>query len=100
MELKPSAQATEADIIVFCRDQMPGFKTHGQFLVSYDAFKAHYSLFPASEAVIEALGDELAPHLAGKGTIRFRADQPIPVSLVTRIVQVRLAEEREARAKR
>ena len=31
---------------------MPGFKTHGQFLVSYDAFKAHYSLFPASDEVV------------------------------------------------
>jgi len=48
--------------------------------------------------VVQALGDELTPHLAGKGTIRFRADQPIPVSLVTRIVQVRVGEEALARA--
>lgn len=72
--------------------QMPAFRTHGQFLVSYAAFKSHYSLFPASKAVIEALGDELTAHLAGKGTIRFRADTPIPTALVTRIVEVRLAE--------
>lgn len=72
---------------------MPALRSHGgQFLVSYAAFKDHYSLFPASEAVVEALGDELTPYLAGKGTIRFPADKPIPVATVTKILMVRLAE--------
>jgi uncharacterized protein YdhG (YjbR/CyaY superfamily) len=73
--------------------QMPAFRSHGgQFLVSYAAFKHHYSLFPASGAVIEALGDALAPYLAGKGTIRFPADTPIPTGIVKKIVKVRLRE--------
>jgi uncharacterized protein YdhG (YjbR/CyaY superfamily) len=73
--------------------QMPALRSHGgQFLVSYAAFRRHYSLFPASAAVVEALGADLAPYLAGKGTIRFAADQPIPADLVTRIVEIRLAE--------
>jgi uncharacterized protein YdhG (YjbR/CyaY superfamily) len=77
--------------------KMPAFKSHGgQFLVSYDAYKKHYSLFPASEAVIKACGDELTPHLFGSGTIRFSAGEPIPVALVTRIVEVRWAENAAA----
>jgi uncharacterized protein YdhG (YjbR/CyaY superfamily) len=77
---------------------MPALRSHGgQFLVSYAAYKRHYSLFPASGAVIEALEDELAPYLAGKGTIQFPAGKPIPLDLVTRIVKVRVAEN-EARA--
>ena len=44
------AAAPDADEVITYK--MPGFKTHGRFLVSYDAFKAHYSLFPASQAVI------------------------------------------------
>jgi uncharacterized protein YdhG (YjbR/CyaY superfamily) len=72
---------------------MPAFRTPGgQFLVSFGAYKAHYSLFPASGAVIEALGDELIPYLTGKGTIRFRADADIPLALVTKVVAVRRAE--------
>ena len=71
---------------------MPAFKSHGQFLVSYDAYKKHYSLFPASQAVIEACGSELKPYLTGKGTISFRADKPLSAALVTRIVKVRFAE--------
>ena len=80
--------------------QMPALRSHGgQFLVSYAAYKNHYSLFPASGAVIDALGDELQPYLAGKGTIQFRADQPIPTGLVTRIVKVRLAENAASEAR-
>jgi uncharacterized protein YdhG (YjbR/CyaY superfamily) len=71
---------------------MPGLRLDGRFLVSYAAFKKHYSLFPASEVVVEALGDELRPYLAGKGTIRFPADKPIPADLVTRIVRTRVDE--------
>lgn len=74
--------------------KMPAFRMHGRFFVSYDAFKRHYSLFPASDAVVDALGDDITPYLAGKGTIRFPADRPIPTDLVRRIVEVRLTEAR------
>jgi uncharacterized protein YdhG (YjbR/CyaY superfamily) len=80
---------------------MPALRSHGgQFLVSYDAYKKHYSLFPASEAVVEALGEELTPFLCGKGTIRFPADRPIPTRLVTKIIKVRVAENAAQAASR
>jgi uncharacterized protein YdhG (YjbR/CyaY superfamily) len=73
--------------------QMPALRSSGgQFLVSYAAYKNHYSLFPASGAVMEALGDQLTPYVAGKGTLRFPATQPIPAALVTAVVKVRVAE--------
>lgn len=72
---------------------MPAFRSQGgQFLVSYAAYKKHNSLFPASGAVVEALGEELRPFLAGKGTIRFPAGEPIPTALVKKVVSVRLEE--------
>jgi uncharacterized protein YdhG (YjbR/CyaY superfamily) len=85
------AAAPQADEVISYK--MPAFKTHGRFLVSYDAFKAHYSLFPASGAVVQALGDELTPYLAGHGTIRFPSNRPVPLALVSRIVAIRVAEE-------
>jgi uncharacterized protein YdhG (YjbR/CyaY superfamily) len=72
--------------------QMPAFKRDGRFLVSYAAFKDHCSLFPASGAVMDALGEELQPYVSGKGTLRFTVADPIPDRLVRRIVEVRLAE--------
>ncbi|MCY7417131.1 MAG: DUF1801 domain-containing protein [Chloroflexi bacterium] len=77
---------------------MPALRADGHFPVSYAAFKAHTSLFPASEAVVAALGEELAPYLAAKGTIRFPAKAPLPLLLITRIIRTRVREEREARA--
>ena len=91
-ELRRTIRAAAPEATEVISYLMPAFKTHGQFLVSYAAFKNHYSLFPASDAVIEAGGDELKPYLAGKGTIQFPADKPIPVALVKKIVKVRLAE--------
>ena len=79
--------------------QMPAFKYHGRFLVSYAAFKDHCSFFPASKAVVEALGEELTPYLTGKGTIRFRADKPLSAALVKKIVEKRI-EENEAHRRR
>lgn len=80
--------------------KMPAFRSHGgQFLVSFDAYRQHYSLFPASEAVVNALGEMIAPYLAGKGTIRFPASRPIPVELVRRIAEIRFAENAARRGR-
>jgi uncharacterized protein YdhG (YjbR/CyaY superfamily) len=79
--------------------QMPAFKDQGRFLVSYAAFKDHCSLFPASSAVMEALGDQLEPYVSGKGTLRFTPEQPIPPGVVKKIVKARL-EENAARPHR
>ncbi len=100
-ELRRAVNAAAPEATETIAYQMPALRSHGgQFLVSYAAFKNHYSLFPASDAVIEALGDEVAPYVAGKGTLRFPADQPIPVDTVTKIVKIRLEElaAREARS--
>jgi uncharacterized protein YdhG (YjbR/CyaY superfamily) len=87
--LRRTIRAAAPDATEVITYKMPGFKSHGQFLVSYDAYKNHYSLFPGGAAV-EALGDRIAPYLAGRGTIRFPANQPIPTDLVTDIVKLRL----------
>lgn len=85
--LAAAPEATE--VITY---QMPGLRLDDRFLVSYAAYQRHYSLFPASDGVVETLGDEVRPYLAGRGTIRFPAERPIPVDLVRRIVEVRLLE--------
>ena len=90
--LRETIQAAAPGAVELISYSMPAFKSHGRFLVSYDAYRKHYSLFPASEAVAEACGEALAPFLAGKGTISFKPDNPLPTELVTKIVQVRLAE--------
>lgn len=76
---------------------IPTLKVGGRLLVSYAAFTRHVSLYPASDTVQGALGEAIRPYLAGKGTIRLRLDQPVPVELVRRVVEIRLAELAAAR---
>lgn len=90
--LRRTIRAAAPDAVEAIAYLMPAFRMGKQFLVSYASFRRHYSLFPSSDAVIEACGEALAPYLAGKGTIRFPASKPIPLDLVTRIVEVRVAE--------
>jgi uncharacterized protein YdhG (YjbR/CyaY superfamily) len=71
---------------------MPALRQHDRFVVSYGAYKGHYSLFPSSHVVRTELGDDIAPYLHGKGTIRFPEKEPIPLELVRRVVRLRVRE--------
>ena len=87
-----AAAPNAAEVITY---GMPGLRSHGRFLVSYDAYKDHYSLFPGSEGMVETVGEDLRPYLAGRGTIQFPKDEPIPTDLITRVVKFRLDEVAE-----
>jgi len=91
-QLRATVRAAAPDAEEVITYRMPGLRLAGRFLVSYDAFARHYSLFPASDGVRAAVGEELRPYLSGKGTIRFSADRPLPLDLVRRIVEARVAE--------
>jgi uncharacterized protein YdhG (YjbR/CyaY superfamily) len=96
-ELRKTIKAAAPEATETISYQMPTFKDQGRFLVSYAAFKDHCSLFPASGAVMEALGEELKPYFSGKGTLRFTADKPIPAALVRKIVKTRIEENAASR---
>jgi uncharacterized protein YdhG (YjbR/CyaY superfamily) len=68
-------------------------------LASCAAYKDHCSLYPASEAVMEAHGEALKPYFSGKGTLRFTPDKPIPAELVKKIVKTRLEENAARRGR-
>lgn len=72
--------------------QIVAYKVGGKAVVWYAAFPKHFSLYPRTDGLVAALGDRLKPHVSGKGTLRFSADQPLPRELVRDIVKVRLAE--------
>jgi uncharacterized protein YdhG (YjbR/CyaY superfamily) len=73
----------------------PTFKLDGRWFVAFAATKNHCSFYTGG-APLEALADELAGFRLWKGTINFAPDRPLPAELVTRIVQVRLAEHQRA----
>jgi uncharacterized protein YdhG (YjbR/CyaY superfamily) len=72
---------------------MPAFK-QGRILVYFAAFKNHIGLYPTVSPMI-AFKKELSVYESGKGSIQFPHDQPIPLDLVTKIVQFKKKENME-----
>ena len=72
---------------------IPMFKYRGM-LVGYAAFKKHCSLFPTGSGV-ERFANELKGYRTSKGTIQFPSDEPLPDSLLKKIVKHRIKENRE-----
>lgn len=96
-ELRKTITAAAPDATETIAYDMPALRSRGgKFLVSYAAYKKHYSLFPASDAVVSQLGDEIKPYLTGKGTIHFKASEPLPLALVTKVIKIRVAENAES----
>ena len=70
-------------------------------MLYFAGWKQHYSLYPATERVVAAFKDELAPYEVKKGTIRFPLFRPVPVKLIGRITKFRaeeVAEREKAKA--
>ena len=75
--------------------QIPTFKLDGRMLVSYAGFSDHCSFFPGA-GPIEAHKRELQSYQTSKGTIRFTVDEPLPVTLVTKLVKTRIKLNQES----
>lgn len=78
--------------------QIPSFKYHGP-LVFFAAFKNHCSFYVVSKSIMKTFGSELKPYDTSGTTIHFSAENPLPATLVKKIVKARI-EENEARAKK
>lgn len=73
---------------------MPTFTLNGQSLVYVAAYNKHIGLYPAPIG-IEEFQEELSVYGAGKGTMKFPLDQPIPFDLIRKMVTFRAKENRE-----
>jgi uncharacterized protein YdhG (YjbR/CyaY superfamily) len=71
---------------------MPAFSLGGKGVAGFTASKNHLTYFPMSGDVLEAAGDAVARFPTSKGGLRFEVGDRLPVSLVRRLVKLRLAE--------
>ena len=78
--------------------QIPTFTLHGN-LVHFAALKNHIGFYPTPSG-IEAFKNELAPYKGAKGSVQFPIDQPLPLSLIRRIVEYRVKENLERKQKK
>ena len=73
--------------------QMPAFAQHGN-LVYFASLKNHIGFYPTGSG-ITAFQAELAGYESSPGAVKFPVDQPLPLDLITRIVQFRVAANLE-----
>jgi len=70
--------------------QLPAFRLDGKFLVAFGAAANHCAFYPGT--VVEDHKNELKDYDISKGTIRFQANNPLPASLVRKLVKARIAK--------
>jgi uncharacterized protein YdhG (YjbR/CyaY superfamily) len=75
---------------------IPTFKQNGM-LVGFGASANHCTFFLMSTSIMTTFSKELKRYQTGKGSIRFQPDDPIPATLVKRLVKARIAENRRTR---
>ena len=90
-DLRRTVRAAAPEAVELISYDMPAFKVGKRFLVSFAAYKRWDSLFPASGVVLDTIA-AARPYAHGRGTFQFPVKDPLPLDLVTRIVQVRLDE--------
>ena len=72
--------------------QMPTFALKGN-LVHFAAYNTHIGFYPTPSG-IEQFRQELSAYDCAKGTVRFPLGKPVPLELISRIVQFRVEENR------
>lgn len=75
--------------------QMPAFRLNGRILLYLAGWKNHYSLYPATAAILGTLKQTEAHLHVGRGTLRFALNKPVPVALIRRIAKARASELRD-----
>jgi uncharacterized protein YdhG (YjbR/CyaY superfamily) len=74
--------------------QLPAYRLNGM-LVAFGATANHCAFYPMSASTVAAHREELKDYDTSKGTIRFQPDNPLPASLVRKLVKARIAENAE-----
>ena len=82
----------EAEQVISYR--VPAFRLEGTTVAGFAAFRRHLSYLPFSGSVLSQLDDELQGYTMTKSALHFAVDQPLPKTLVEKLIAVRLAESR------
>ena len=77
---------------------IPTFTLNGN-LVHFAAFKNHIGFY-ATPTGHEAFAEELSNYKQGKGSVQFPLNKPMPLELITSIVQFRIKEQQAKPAKK
>ena len=70
---------------------IPALTVGGKQLIFFGAWKTHISVYPVP-AGDAALQQDIAPYLAGRGTLKFALAKPVPYGLIERVAAALAAQ--------
>ncbi|HET6798892.1 MAG TPA: DUF1801 domain-containing protein [Gemmatimonadales bacterium] len=95
-QLRTAIKAAAPGITERISYRIPTFELNGRYLLYIAAFKEHVSVYPVTSGMLARYGKAIAPYRAGKGTLRFPLDAPVPTDLVAKLAKVRVSERRKS----
>ncbi|HET9276251.1 MAG TPA: DUF1801 domain-containing protein [Gemmatimonadales bacterium] len=93
-QLRAAIRAAAPGITERISYRIPTFDLDGRYLLYIAAFREHVSVYPVTAGMVAKHGQAIARYRAGKGTLRFPLDAPIPVGLVKQLARIRVQERR------
>lgn len=88
--LRETIRASAPDAEETIKYGIPTLTLNGN-LVHFGGYKNHLGFYPSLSG-IEAFKKELSVYKSAKGSVQFPLDKPLPLTLVTKIVKIRVKE--------
>ena len=77
--------------------RIPAFRLEGVVVAGFHATVKGCSYFPFSGSTLRTLAKEVASYDQTKGALHFGPDQPLPATLVRKLLKARIAEAERRR---
>ncbi len=96
-QIRAAIKEVAPDATEFISYGMPAYKYEKTF-IGFATMKHHIGLYPFTGSFVPAHQKELAGYSTSKSAIRIPLDQPLPMTLIERIVRLRIKETKDGRA--
>ena len=93
-ELRATIRAAAPDAEEKISYGMPTFTMNGKYLIYFAGWKNHISIYPVPAGDKE-FNKKIEPYIAGKGTLKFPLDEPLPLALVAEMVRLQIVENQK-----
>lgn len=95
-QLRATIKKAAPEAVEIISYQMPAYKFNGM-LVYFAAYKNHIGFYPGADG-IATFKRELSVYKGAKGSVQFPIDKPLPLEIITQIVEFRVFQNREKAA--
>jgi uncharacterized protein YdhG (YjbR/CyaY superfamily) len=74
---------------------LPAFRLDGVVVAGFSATRKGCSYFPFSGSTLKTLARDVAGYEQTSGSLHFAADEPLPPTLVRKLIKTRIAETKK-----